>query len=292
MLVSVILSFSWGVKAAWPHGGPQERAHCTACHDAHQAVGPGLTKSQGICLSCHSVQLPQGLWPGYDAFAESAHAGYCQECHEPHGMSDEFGAIPHLARLRGADLCFTCHGDLAQAFADSRELEERLAIPSRHHVEDADSGVDCVNCHNPHLVQIKGKEGQARVTDPKNPANLVRLYDRSIINRFCLRCHDGSIEGAPNILDEIKGGPPTTGFLALTGERALHAVHLNKTHRQHCLQCHEPHANQGSTGVNRGRLLHDIQILSYQDGYPGYNSCATSCHGVRCGSCHQTPPLP
>lgn len=281
LLVILIGSFSSYAQGAWPHGGLDEPASCLACHSVHEAVAPTLLKSKELCLNCHGFQPPAGMWPGFDGFEASAHAGLCQECHHPHRVSAELGA----------ELCFSCHDLLAQEFAKSQTMEEETAVPSRHHVDGKEARVGCKDCHNPHLVQQREDRYEPRVTDPANPLNAIYLSDRMVINNFCIRCHAGGHREAPDILAEIRGEGLNSYFYTIEDGRSLHQVHLTQTHKQNCLLCHSPHATLGSDGINRGRLLYNVRINSFAEGYPGYNSCITQCHGSRCGACHPKPPF-
>ena len=281
LLAILLNSFANLVQGAWPHGGQGEPASCLACHSVHEAVAPVLLKSKELCLSCHGFQDPIGMWPGNECFRDSAHAGLCQECHNPHRVSGELEA----------GLCFSCHDLLAQEFAKSQALEEKTAVPSRHHVDQRKAGIGCKDCHNPHLVQKREGRYEPRVTDPAYPLNALFLSDRMIINKFCIRCHNGSHQGVPDILAEIRGEALNSYFYSVEDNRSLHQIHLTQTHKQNCLLCHSPHATSGSFGINRGRLLYNVRINSFVEGYPGYNACTTQCHSSRCGSCHPEPPF-
>ncbi|MBO8125720.1 MAG: hypothetical protein H0Z38_00620 [Firmicutes bacterium] len=292
MVVLILIAVGPTAQGAWPHGGPGENAYCLACHSVHKASASHLLRGGTVmCASCHAFQDPKGLWPGLEAFEASAHNGLCTDCHNPHGARDGQGQIPHLAVERGERLCFGCHLEVAEEFAAAKELEAATGVPSRHHVGRPGTQVSCIDCHNPHLVEKMVTGYEARVTNPNNPLQKVPFRGNMTVNKYCLVCHNGSRNQAPDILAEIKGEGEVTEFFALTTGDPLHQVHLNRTHRQNCLLCHNPHASRGALGVNRGRLLYDLKVEYFDQGYPGYNSCETQCHGERCGSCHQAPPF-
>jgi hypothetical protein len=92
------------------------------------------------------------------------------------------------------------------------------------------------------------------------------------------------------ILAEIKDkAADNSGFTRVGDKVSLHNLHLTRYHKQKCSGCHSPHATEGTGGINRGKLLFDMQVNDYDGGYQGFESCETSCHTRRCASCHTLP---
>jgi predicted CXXCH cytochrome family protein len=110
------------------------------------------------------------IWPGPEPppRIEPDAPTKCLNCHDPHGWTDLYGTVPHLANAREEKLCLACHdGSPAQT-----NLAIDLSKPYRHPITDfrdrhqgpdesqpASFGTtpfnarhsECEDCHNPHL---------------------------------------------------------------------------------------------------------------------------------------------
>lgn len=271
---------------------------CSACHPPHGSEYPGLLRAetpQRACLACHpKANAPDGLWRGEKAYARSGHAALCLKCHNPHGVSDPRTgtAYPKMLTAGSPELCLSCHSKVAEQFAASREASAKSGVRSRHPADEAGAKVSCADCHNPHVVRANPPGGyEAALSDPAQPGKLYAWLGGNSSNEYCLRCHDGSWPGAANIKAEAADRTQTgSGFVWAGKGVSLHNLHLSRYHKQKCSNCHDPHASTGSTGIARGHLLRNLEVTSYADGYPGFDSCGTNCHHVRCASCHPAPP--
>lgn len=276
-------------------GAASGTGECTACHAPHGSGNPSLLRAglQLACYPCHSTPAGgQSLWTGEKTFRRSTHAEVCLGCHNPHGVLDaQTGKVLPKALLAGEyELCVTCHPDIGHKFAESRRAEDAFGVRSRHPVDEAGSTVRCVSCHNPHQVRANPDGYQPALTDPDS-GKLFLWLNGTTSQEYCLRCHDGSWAGAPNIQAEIANPKAAVSEFVWAGRGLnLHHVHLAKYHKQKCSSCHDPHATPGVAGVNRGRLLVGLTITEFQGGYPGFASCETNCHHARCASCHPAPP--
>lgn len=283
--------------ARWP-GASFGAGQCSNCHPPHGSAFSGLLRAETpvkACFTCHPKSTGEtDLWRGEKAFARSGHAALCLKCHNPHGAPDpKTGqAYPKMLTGNSPDLCFTCHAQVAEQFAASREASAKSGVRSRHPVDEPGAKVTCVNCHNPHTVRANPPGGyEAALSDPAQPGKLYAWLGGNSSNEYCLRCHDGSWPGAANIKAEMADRTKlASGFVWAGKGVSLHNLHLSRYHKQKCSSCHSPHATTGSAGINRGHLLYNLEVTSYENGYPGFESCATNCHHVRCASCHPAPP--
>ncbi|MDI6871076.1 MAG: cytochrome c3 family protein [Bacillota bacterium] len=281
--------------AVWP-GATAAPGQCTACHDPHGTPDPWLLRARSgtVCYPCHpKPDSPENLWTGEKTFRRSAHAEVCLECHNPHGaVNPQTGAVyPKALVAGGADLCFKCHPQVGERFAESRRVTVASGLRSRHPVDQPGSTIRCVSCHNPHQVRAKSSGTYAAALTDPDTGKLFAWLGGSASQEFCLKCHDGSWPGAANIAAEM--AKPTTlvsGFVWSGKGINLHNLHLTRYHKQKCSGCHDPHATAVLEGINRGHLLTGLVVTAYQGGYPGYEACATNCHHVRCASCHPAPP--
>ena len=131
-----------------------------------------------------------------------------------------------------------------------------IANISRHNVRASDqidgSKVECVNCHNPHLVNSENKLSNPDAT------NLLWVGTNTT---FCLICHDGS--PPPSIA--FPAASPGTGynksaFLGTTHETAISGT-------DDCQSCHYAH---GAPPENTGypSLLKEQYSLMDNYDYP------------------------
>jgi len=145
-------------KGPWQHG-PAANEECLTCHQ--QSVRPWrigfpATKSQDICLACHTGKK---AWFSRKFVHGPLHLGGCTLCHDPHG-----GKYRYQLWAEGSTaLCVTCHGDKENL------VREEKPLPFVHGII---KGKGCVACHDPHA------------TDQQ-----FMLYEP--INKLCVSCHTG-----------------------------------------------------------------------------------------------------
>ena len=150
---------------------------CTTCHNAHEnKYGHFLVMSnQGsqLCTSCHdleewddsshknstvSISGASDIYLKKSQYTTVADNG-CGNCHRPHSAGGHERLL-HFAKSE--DSCLNCHnGSVART-----NLRTAFSKPSRHNVYkyrnvhdlkespiQSPRHVECVDCHNPHVVQ-------------------------------------------------------------------------------------------------------------------------------------------
>lgn len=280
--------------AKWP-GAPYEPGECVNCHDPHGTSFPNMLRRNGLdtCYICHvKTDATPSLWPGDKTFKKSAHAKNCVDCHNPHGVVDPKTNKPYakmLTKGEGGQFCFACHKEIATQYADA--AIKGGGVTSRHPADTPGGKVKCVDCHNPHVVRVKDVGGyEPTLSDPDKSSKPFYWYQGNASWEFCLKCHDGSWKGAPDITAEMKEKTALNSQFVRTSDKvSLHNLHLTRYHKQKCSSCHAPHASEGTGEINRGRLLYGMTVNDFDGGYEGFNSCETGCHTKRCGSCHALP---
>lgn len=178
----------------------EPRGDCAQCHDQHASrdgqatTGPFpyalfAPDDNDLCATsgCHNAATASGIYAGPTVYDQSSHktssamvwpgptprmrdtgdAGYCVNCHTPHGRADASGLIPSLATVREEDSCDTCHDATGPAMADiATEITKAYRHPiatwsGRHVASEATAAefgttnrhAECVDCHNPHDVR-------------------------------------------------------------------------------------------------------------------------------------------
>ncbi len=113
---------------------PVAKGECTGCHDAHQSNQMYQLKKNSLaemCLSCHGSELMKKKFKHSPA-AE----GECLTCHSPHSSEK-----PKLLSRTGNEVCFECHSDMKESFAQAKNIHKPAAE-------------NCVQCHNPHSNDV------------------------------------------------------------------------------------------------------------------------------------------
>lgn len=153
---------------------------CTNCHASKSGGGPLSDKTNGLCLSCHTLE---------DEALSKAHLGatkiektLCWSCHDPHASNN-----PKLIRDQGghspfADkMCEMCHepakdgkavvkDPLPSACMDCHSDSFSEAQKPKAHASF------CVECHDPHV-------------SPR------RAHLRGPLRQVCGECHDAPEKG-------------------------------------------------------------------------------------------------
>jgi predicted CXXCH cytochrome family protein len=229
------------------------RGDCGHCHGAakdesgRRGDGTGHARlfaanDNTLCLGCHSRAA--GSYQGDQRYAESAHgnspavvwpgprpparpstdAGKCVNCHDPHGVKDAGGVVPHLLRLRGADQCLACHrGDPGPDVASALTKAYRHPLvedpPLASFGQGARAGAaqpfvetgTCGACHNPHVAAGEALSpstagtsrsllGVQRVRPSGGSATGARAFgfvpatDTVLVREYevCFKCHSGA----------------------------------------------------------------------------------------------------
>ena len=205
--------------AKMPERIPKPLWGCEGCHGpgkAHVEGGGDASKIRRLaqatpeeraeaCLACHGGQDER------INFRRSEHQASqvsCDACHSPHGE----GARDRLLRREPNELCFSCHGEVRNAFS----------LTFHHKVPEG--AMKCVDCHNQHggFSQQQRTFGTDRAclkchTDKQGPftfehlalrlegctgchlphgSNNPRLLTRSEQRFLCLECHSRIVSPA------------------------------------------------------------------------------------------------
>lgn len=120
-----------GLRALWMGSQHQSRdIPCAACHTAHAARDPVLTKvtQPEVCFTCHKTQRAQTLRISTHPLAAGKMG--CTDCHNPHGSTGPTLLVKNSVN----ETCYTCHAEKRGPF-----LWEHGPVTD-----------DCTNCHTPH----------------------------------------------------------------------------------------------------------------------------------------------
>lgn len=258
-----------------PHGDPvrgprrDPRYRPGTCLQCHGKPVPGggaearnpkslfAANDNGLCLSCHQGEVgsfpgeqawlrathatsPRVIWPGPSPKARaSGDAGFCLNCHDPHGRKDAKGLIPHLLLARGDALCLGCHGFTgpgADVASDLQKVHRHggVAVAALRATTTSPAPA-CVDCHNPHRARsdaldaaatLSGRvAGVARVKVANGGAGAtpfltaVGPLDRSPVREYevCFRCHAGSATTKLGAETRIVAGGLTSATAASIG---------------------------------------------------------------------------
>jgi predicted CXXCH cytochrome family protein len=176
-------SLSWQARDAQGNAAADVAA-CTRCHDGQPAephidhvpgttdrLGPGFENDQDNtnCNRCHppggEATSDPPFYTTSAAFEASAHGDQlCTQCHEVHGAS---GPYPGMTRAPRETLCFDCHteggvrNDAISGPELADDIEQAFAFAETHDLGanftwgGKDYTLECVSCHNVHLVNGK-----------------------------------------------------------------------------------------------------------------------------------------
>jgi len=188
---------------------------CSFCHDltSQHFNNPGKRLRAGFendqnntnCKKCHSYNASEGtaavsephFYTTSADYENSAHKDkLCTDCHDVHGAA---GNHPAMTKANQESLCFQCHKDPASggisniaisgaSLAD--DIQQAFSFPdnSRHNL-GADYTIspnkyklECVSCHNVHIVTGKyweadqNKTPVTRISTPSNPQGNLELW--------------------------------------------------------------------------------------------------------------------
>jgi predicted CXXCH cytochrome family protein len=205
-----------------------------------------------------------------------AAVGGCIACHSPHNSDNE-----KQLRAKGAELCFMCHIEKADAINKAAFVHGPVAV-------------SCTGCHNPHSAP---KEFFLQASSPtlclgchkdkKEQLSKVTVKHGALErDKSCLNCHDAHIaQVAKNLLMEPmdlclschdkeykrkkdRSVPDMKGLLADNKE------HHGPIKQKDCSGCHDPH------GSNDFRILRNYYPPTF------YKPFDITNYGL-CFSCHE-----
>jgi len=259
------------VKMGFPH--PPATEDCLGCHSPHYSKNKNLLSSpeKELCANCHD----------YDSLSINkkfshppAREGDCSGCHNPHGATTAklvtgrmtktsvdgrmVAQLPHLTG-KSAELCYTCHEDLAEKFRrqgghapvangacdachvahgsdhEGFTKDTPAALCGSCHTIDSTlnskhgnynlASADCLDCHNPHISE-KPKLQRANIHPPFE-------------SKDCEGCHT---LGAGNVV-QISGNINeicATCHDKIDGEMKQKNLHAPFRDGQ-CVSCHSAH---------------------------------------------------
>ena len=172
----------------------------------------------------------------------------------------------------GADVCATCHADVAKGFATNPHTKMALM--------HGDAGVTCENCHGAGKTHVDGGGDVTKIFNPANaPGNEV--------DAKCLGCHAGT---HPNFLRS----PHAKAGVSCISCHSIHASttpeHLLKASQPMlCYQCHADvkpafampfhhRVNEGLIGCNDCHDVHGTFGNNNLRSTADQNAICTKCH--------------
>lgn len=269
ILVAPLLLAKGGAFRSTKHGdpvnGPQKKADapigsCVQCHDGHLSHKPGERKQTGNarCLECHALPSESGVFPGLAEWQQATHAtarnGRCADCHDPHGVKDKDGLVPHMLRDRQPEICLGCHDG-----ARASDVRTELFLPYVHGKQTGSGKqlVACSACHNAH--RAGALEGVARVEILHGAAGTQPSYNLRAANdltpaveyEVCLQCHSSYIKQRPGDSDLARLlNPNNPSFHPIAGEgrnrRIDPEAFVNGYGAESTITCSDCHARHGS----------------------------------------------
>jgi predicted CXXCH cytochrome family protein len=180
---------SW--QATTATGNPAANRKCSDCHDLTSThfnnagdrlkAGYENDNNNSNCKQCHdpgTVAVGDPQWyTTYTDYQNSAHsAKKCSECHDVHGAS---GNYPGMTKANQESLCYQCHTDgvvqnnaiSGASLAD--DIQQAFSLTYKHDlgtsftVNSNDYTLECISCHNVHIVTGKyweADQGKSPVT--------------------------------------------------------------------------------------------------------------------------------
>ena len=194
---------------------------CVKCHDPHTSENKnqllkatsGTTKSDNLCLTCHT----QGTNVGEKGSRHAALDMGCDACHTTHKngdvTKDEFRY--HLTKGTPA-LCLDCH--------DVKDASLKKA-----HQAQPFEGTDCLQCHDPH--------------QSRSPKLLQAFMHNPFENKMCDSCH----QPAKNGKVVLTQADPRALCVTCHEDKAKEIEGAKVQHpgaMGACTDCHSPHAGR------------------------------------------------
>jgi hypothetical protein len=249
-----------------------------------------LSPDPQICGQCHSQgmandgihRFPVGYRPGQDLQAVYSLVPTDDRVHwwaSGHGKStnmqfNEWLNSAHATALRtmqgsdaAAEACLSCHsGDysLAQTLIASYE-EGNLDDPSPvlPTLGDAQFGVSCTTCHNPHLVPAE--EGEEEET---------AQHDFFLVNdsySLCVTCHTATdvVEGIHHPVQQMFEGQDF-----VEGIEGIPSPHFANEAGPRCQTCHMPRTPVSTFSLSS----HALRIIAPAEAEEGQTDTCSQCH--------------
>ena len=274
---------------------------CLQCHQdppgaAANPFGLFAGNDNQLCFTCHDTATARGIFEGPTAFLATDHwlsqvalwpgpqpaprapteAGYCLNCHTPHGSRDALGLVPVLGYVREEALCLACHdasGPAGQNILAETNKANGHPVTAVSFVHSVDEGIvpasfaagrrhaECVDCHNPHAARDgQPLVGVSRVAASFGAANSPPTYtarppdDPAPVaqHEVCFKCHSGwttlpagardlALELNPNNASfhpVVGAGTNSSSFMTQSLLGGTGTPHLDTTSTITCSDCH------------------------------------------------------
>ena len=237
----------WEQKACEScHGPGSKHAESMTAADIRQPAKLTPSQADQTCLSCHRNQ------PTHAGRIDSGHARSAIACTSYHSVHKPAEVSRNGRHAAVNQQCAGCHMNTLASF------QKPHAHPLSTMPSAGNSGMSCLDCHNPHGTAARANLRFASANEPG-----------------CLKCHAD------------KRGPFAFEHAPLRTEGcgACHEPHgstnprmLNRPQvRLLCLECHSNIASQPGTGASAGGTVGGIPPAFHDVRSPRYANC-TGCH--------------
>lgn len=217
---------SWQAVSA--SGNPAANRACNDCHDltiTHYNSGNSRLKTgyendadNSNCKQCHDPgTAAQGdpLWyTTYVDYQNSAHSGKkCSDCHNVHGSSGAYSAMTIAGQ---ENLCYQCHTDgvvqnnavsgstVADDIQDAFSLGNTHDLGTSFSIDAENYTLECVSCHNVHLITGKYWEADLDKTPVTLFSNNTALWGNDSIEKMDYYADTGKYQtpgGSSHVFD-------------------------------------------------------------------------------------------
>jgi len=220
--------------------------NCLSCHSARNFAFLGGK----ACLSCHKKDERFSLLASGNA--PKAHIA-CNSCHKPHNF------VIGKSKMTGSALCVSCHTPPPRNIAHN--------LPSH-------KGVDCLNCHKPHLFPKPPSASSCSSCHPGR-ADVEFAKNAPHIDIDCSSCHQMKpfkFVGIDSSCKVCHSSPPDRQESSWDKAPGLHYA---------CLYCHKPHNFKIEDADSSCASCHQrVSKLAQDAGMPF------------CVTCHESPHIP
>ncbi len=252
----------------YPTGGSLA---CLSCHDGTIALGSVLSRTTPIAMAGGVTTMPasspsrlgtdlSGDHPisiAYDSTLASLRGELvdpstltgvvrldwtgqlqCSSCHDPH--QDPYGKFLVMPNTASA-LCQVCHVKNYWSLSDhklSTKTWNHVGPNPWPHTSDTTVAANaCENCHRPHTAPGK-----------------MWLQNAATEEDNCYPCHNANV-AAKNIQTEFTSKSSIHPVASTTGVHDPTETAVVQARHVECVDCHNPHASNASTGTPVGSLI-------------------------------------
>ncbi len=295
---------------------PVMTGDCTGCHNPHQSNQEYFMRKGPIaetCSKCHPQEAVK---------KKTVHGplgdGDCLICHKPHSSEK-----PKLLEKVGNEVCFECHSDVQQNFADAKHVHK-----------PASEG--CIQCHNPHTTDnttllVKDQPElcfschqnikdhvdnstvqHAALTENKKCTNCHSPHESKIVKqlkdepmKLCLTCHDHPMDVAQsgrlgNIKELLANNKNVHGPIRAKDCSGCHDVHgstnfriLRKYYPKEFYTSYSQVQYELCFGCHQQSLTQEVKtatLTGFRDGNRNLHFVHVNkkIKGRTCRSCHET----